>query len=82
MYAVQKDIKTLRMKADHEEEKTRMDTKIKALEGELDWFVTEAVRLDELCRGYKKEVDKWKAKAEALDEEQACCTIVRTSLGY
>merc|ERR1711920_196019 len=44
--------------------------KIKALESELDWFVTEAVRLDELCRGYKKEVDKWKAKAEALDEDR------------
>mmetsp|Transcript_32821 Transcript_32821/g.90642 ORF Transcript_32821/g.90642 Transcript_32821/m.90642 type:complete len:452 (-) Transcript_32821:135-1490(-) len=70
MYTVQKEIKTLRMKADHEEAKTREDTKIKALEGELDWFVTEAVRLDELCRGYKKEVDKWKAKADALDEDR------------
>mmetsp|Transcript_114000 Transcript_114000/g.333167 ORF Transcript_114000/g.333167 Transcript_114000/m.333167 type:complete len:454 (+) Transcript_114000:104-1465(+) len=70
MYTVQKEIKTLRMKADHEEAKTREDTKIKALEGELDWFVQEAVRLDELCRGYKKEVDKWKAKADALDEDR------------
>jgi len=70
MYTVQKEIKTLRMKADHEEAKTREDTKIKELEGELDWFVTEAVRLDELCRGYKKEVDKWRAKADALDEDR------------
>mmetsp|Transcript_74081 Transcript_74081/g.239514 ORF Transcript_74081/g.239514 Transcript_74081/m.239514 type:complete len:451 (+) Transcript_74081:73-1425(+) len=70
MYSVQKDIKTLRMKADHEEEMTREDTKIKALESELDYFVKEAVRLDELCRGYKKEVDKWKAKADALDEDR------------
>jgi len=70
MYTVQKDIKALRHKAEQEEAKTREDTKIKALEGELDRFMTQALRLDELCKGYKKEVDKWKAKAEALDEDR------------
>jgi len=28
------------------------------------------LRLDQLCKGSKKEVDKWKAKAEALDEDR------------
>lgn len=70
MYTVQKEIKTLKHKAEQEEAKTREDTKIKALEGELDWFMTEALRLDELCKGYKKEVDKWKAKTDALDDDR------------
>eukprot|EP00929_Paragymnodinium_shiwhaense_P085716 TRINITY_DN46140_c0_g1_i1.p1 TRINITY_DN46140_c0_g1~~TRINITY_DN46140_c0_g1_i1.p1 ORF type:complete len:461 (-),score=148.58 TRINITY_DN46140_c0_g1_i1:206-1588(-) len=70
MYTVQREIKNLRMKAAHEEAKTREDTTIKDLESELDWFMTEALRLDELCKGYKKEVDKWKQKAEALDEDR------------
>merc|ERR1719199_21060 len=71
MYGVQRDIKALRMKADHEDAKTREDTKIRALEGELDRFMTEALRLDELCKSFKKEVDKWKAKADALDEDRS-----------
>merc|ERR1719444_763319 len=58
------------MKADLEEAKTREDTKIKALEGELDRFMTQALRLDDFCKGYKKEVDKWKSKADALDEDR------------
>merc|ERR1719409_1498907 len=32
--------------------------------------MNEALRLDELCADYKKKVDKWKQKAEALDEDR------------
>lgn len=70
MYDIQGKFKELKQKADDEDAKTREDVKIRALEGELDWFMREALRLDDLCKRYKKELDKWKAKAEALDEDR------------
>ena len=69
MAQVQKDYRDLKQKADQNETRARRDHKIKELEKELDWFKLEALRLDELCKKYTKQLEHWKIKADALGDD-------------
>ena len=70
MYNVQKEMRQLRDKANEEECKKRRDSKISQLEHERDWFRNEAVRLDKICKEYKRGVEKWKSRVETLEDDQ------------
>ena len=69
MAQVQKDYRDLKQKADQNETRARRDHKIKELEKELHWFKLEALRLDELCKKYTKQLEHWKTKADALGDD-------------
>ena len=68
-------MKLLKEKASEEENKRRRDEELVKMEQERDWFRNEAVRLDKICKGtvsleYKKSVEKWKSRADALEEDR------------
>lgn len=70
MFSIQKEMKLLKEKASEEANKRRRDQELVKLELERDWFRTEAVRLDSLCKEYRQSAEDWKARAQALEEDR------------
>ena len=43
---------------------------LKILESERDWFRNEALRLDKICKEYKRNLEIWRNKAQILEEDR------------
>lgn len=70
MYAVQKDMKDLKEKANSERIKAKMDTRLVHLEKERDWFRTECLQLDKMNKDMKKLLATLKVRLESESEEK------------
>ncbi|EEQ98385.1 hypothetical protein Pmar_PMAR013733 [Perkinsus marinus ATCC 50983] len=70
MSTVQQNFQEWKLKAETEDDKVRRDKRVKELEGELKWFMSEALRLEALSKDYHKEVGTWKTRLNTMREER------------
>jgi len=70
MFQVYQQLNELKKRTDEQELKMRRDEQLNKLQSALEWFREEAVKLGDTCQFYKKECDKWKAKAESLEDDR------------
>jgi hypothetical protein len=70
MFSLYSQLKELKKKTDDNELKLKRDEQLNKLQTSLDWFREEAVHLGETTQMYKKEIDKWKAKADSLEDDR------------
>ncbi|OMJ67353.1 hypothetical protein SteCoe_35499 [Stentor coeruleus] len=70
MFNLHSQLKELKKKNDENELRLKRDDQIIKLQKALDWFRDEAVKLGESTQHYKKESEKWKAKAESLEDDR------------
>lgn len=71
MYGVQKELTTLRAKADDAAIQLAKNEKIRSLESERDWYRSEAVRLDEFTTQLKTDVTYLHERMSALEDDRA-----------
>lgn len=71
MFAVQRELSTLRAKADDATLALAKNDRILGLERERDWYRGEAVRLDSACEGLKGEIEVLREKVAAMSEDSA-----------
>lgn len=70
MYAVQKEMRMLKDKANEEENTKRKDKKIKELEKQRNHLKELAEELDKNCNAQKRSMDKWKMRSEETMDDK------------
>lgn len=70
MFSLYGQLKELKKKNDENEIRLKRDEQINKLQKSLEWFREEAIKLGESTQLFKKEADKWKAKAESLQDDR------------
>ena len=70
MFSLNSQIRELKKKNEDNEVKLKRDEQINKLQKSLEFFQDEAVKLGESSQYFKKEADKWKAKAESLEDDR------------
>jgi hypothetical protein len=66
MFSVQQEFLALKQSAESVATKTQGDPKVQVLDKELEWFMTEALRLDELCKEYLRYYTRFECSFLAL----------------
>ena len=70
MFNLYAQLRDLKKKTDENEVKLKRDEQINTLQKSLEWFREEAVKLGESSQFYRNETEKWKAKAESLEDDR------------
>lgn len=70
MYQVQKELQSLRAKANDAELQLKKNDKIRSLEDEKEWYRKEALRLDKFSTQLKAELKFMREKLEAIEEDR------------
>ena len=70
MFSLYGQLKELKKKNDENEIRMKRDEQVNKLQKSLEWFREEAIKNGESTAMYKKEADKWKAKAESLQDDR------------
>ena len=70
MHEVYQQLSDLKKQYTEEDNKFKRQANFAAVTASLEWFQTESIKLNELVIDLRREVEKWKSKAMANEDER------------